>query len=128
MNEIVSKFLLASDKFMTEFTDFIYRNELEKACFQHDMAYWKSKDLAKRTQLDNVLRDKAFNIASDPKYDGYERGLPSMVFQFFDKKSSGSGVAVIEPNYHLSNELHRQIIRKFKDEKFIHPLETIFGC
>ena len=56
MNEIVSKFLLASDKFMTEFTDFIYRNELDKACFQHDMAYWKSKDLAKRTQLDKVLR------------------------------------------------------------------------
>ena len=47
---------------------------------------------------------------------------------FLIKKSSGSGVAVIEPNYHLSNELHRQIIRKFKDEKFIHPLETIFGC
>ena len=68
------------------------------------------------------------SFKSDPKYDGYERGLPSMVFQFFDKKSSGSGVAVIEPNYHLSNELHRQIIRKFKDEKFIHPLETIFGC
>ena len=47
---------------------------------------------------------------------------------FLIKKSSGSGVAAIEPNYHLSNELHRQIIRKFKDEKFIHPLETIFGC
>ena len=86
MNEIVSKFLLASDKFMTEFTDFIYRNEFDKACFQHDMDYWKSKDLAQRTQLDKVLRDKAFKIASDPKYDGYERGLPSMVFQFFDKK------------------------------------------
>ena len=47
---------------------------------------------------------------------------------FLIKKSSGSGVAAIEPNYHLSNELNRQIIRKFKDEKFIHPLETIFGC
>ena len=60
-------------------TDFIYRNELDKACFQHDMAYGKSKDLAKRTQSDKVLRDKAFKIVSDPKYDGYQRGLASMV-------------------------------------------------
>ena len=97
-------------------TDFIYRNELDKACFQHDMAYGKSKDLAKRTQSDKVLRDKAFKIASDPKYDGYQRGLASMVYKFFDKKSSGSGVDT-EPNYHLANELHRQIIRKFKRRK-----------
>ena len=102
------------EKFMqTGNTDFIYRNELDKACFQHDMAYGKSKDLAKRTQSDKVLRDKAFKIASDPKYDGYQRGLASMVYKFFDKKSSGSGVAT-RPNYQLANELHRQIIRKFK--------------
>ena len=56
-------------------TDFIYKNELDKACFQHDMAYGKSKDLAKRTQWDKVLRDKAFKIVSDSKYDGYQRGL-----------------------------------------------------
>ena len=49
-------------------TDFIYKNELNKACFQHDMAYGKAKDLVRRTQSDKVLRDKAFNIASDPKY------------------------------------------------------------
>ena len=55
------------------------KNELDKACFQHDMAYGKSKDLAKRTQSDKVLRDKAFKIASDPKYDDYQRGLASMV-------------------------------------------------
>ena len=73
-------------------TDFTYRNELDKACFQHDMAYSKSKDLAKRTQSDKVLRDKAFKIASDPKYDGYQRGLVSMVYKFFDKKSSVNGV------------------------------------
>ena len=85
-------------------------------CFQHDMTYGKSKDLAKRTQSDKVLRDKAFKIASDPKYDGYQRGLASMVYKFFDKKSSGSGVAT-EPNYQLANELHRQIIRKFKRRK-----------
>ena len=60
-------------------TYFIYRNELDKTCFQHDMVYGKSKDLTKRTQSDKVLRDKAFKIASDPKCDGYQRGLASMV-------------------------------------------------
>ena len=97
-------------------TDFIYRNELDKACFQHDMAYGKSKDLAKRTQSDKVLRDKSFKIVSDPKCYGYQRGLASMVYKFFDKKSSTSGVAN-EPNYQLANELHRHIIRKFKRRK-----------
>ena len=53
-------------------TNFIYRNEIDKACFQHDMGYGKSNDLAKITQSDKVLRDKAFKIASDPKYDGYQ--------------------------------------------------------
>ena len=70
------------------------------------MAYGKSEDLAKRTPSDKVLRDKTFKIASDPKYDGYQRGLASIVHNFFDKKSSGSGVAT-EPNYQLANELHR---------------------
>ena len=100
----------------TENTDFIYKNDLDKVCFQHDMAYGKSKYLAKRTQTDKVLRDKAFKIASNPKYDGYQRGLASMVYRFFDKKSRGSGVAT-EPNHQLANELHRQIIRKFKRRK-----------
>ena len=102
-------------------TDVIYKNELDKACFQHDMAYGKSKDLAKRTQSDKVLTDKAFKIASDPKYDGYQRGLASMVYKFFDKKSSGRGVAATlanksatKPNYWLANEFHKHIIKKFK--------------
>ena len=60
-------------------TNFIYKSELDKACFQHDINYRKSKDLVKRTQSDKVLRDKAFKIASDPKCDGYQRGLASMV-------------------------------------------------
>ena len=51
-------------------TEFIYKNELDKFCFQHDMAYGKSNDLSKRTESDKVLRDKAFKIANDPKYDG----------------------------------------------------------
>ena len=104
MNEIMNKFLLAGDKFMPEMhlkqpgftysacgpftknkkrienfmqtgnTDFIYKNYLDKACFQHDMAYGESKDLAKRTQSDKVLRDISFEIASNPKYYGYQRG------------------------------------------------------
>ena len=73
-------------------TDFIYKNDLDKACFQHAMAYDKSKRLAKRTQSDKFLRDKAFKIASDPKYDGYQRGLASIVYKLFDKKSLGSGI------------------------------------
>ena len=75
------------EKFMqTGNTDLIYKYELDKACFQHDMAYGKSKDLAERTQSDKVLIDKAFKIASDSKYDGYQRRLASMVYTFFDKK------------------------------------------
>ena len=80
------------------------------------MSYGKSKDLTKRTQSDKVLRDKAFKIASDPKYDGYQRGLASMVYKFFDEKASGSCVT-IGFNYQLANELDRQIIRKFKRRK-----------
>ena len=97
-------------------TDFIYKNELDKACFQHDMAYGKSKDLVKRTQSDKVLRDKTFKIASDPRYDGYQRGLASMVYNIFDKKSKGSGITN-EFNYQLANELHKLIIKKFKKRK-----------
>ena len=64
----------------TRNTDFIYKNELDKACFQHDMAYGKSKYLAKRTQSGKVLRDKACKIARNPKYEGQQRGLASVVF------------------------------------------------
>ena len=141
MNEIMNKFLLAGDKIMTEMhlkqpgftyitcspftknkeriekfmqtgnTEFIYKHELDRACFQHDTAYGKLKGLIKRTQSDKVLRGKAFKIASDPKYDGYQRGLASMVYKFFDKKSSGIGIA--EPNYQLAYEIHKPIITKF---------------
>ena len=97
-------------------TDFIFKNELNKACFQHDMAYGKAKDLIRRTQSDKSPRDKAFNISSDPKYDGYQRGLASMVYKFFDKKTSGGGITN-EPNYQLADELHKPIIRKFKKRK-----------
>ena len=102
-------------------TGFIYRNELHEGCFQHDMAYGKSKNLVKRRQSNKVLKDKAFKIASDLNYDGYQRGLPSMLYKFFDKKSKGSGI-VNERNYQLANELHKQIIRKFKKGKVYSSL------
>ena len=85
------------------------------------MAYGKSKDIARRTQSEKNLRDKAFKIASDPKWDGCQRGLASMVYKFFDKTSSRSGVAATEPNYQLVNELYKQIIRKFKKRKIYSP-------
>ena len=77
------------------------------------MAYGKSKNLAKRTQSDKILQDEAFKIPSDSKYDGYQRDLASMIYEFFDKKSSVSVVAN-EPNYQLVNELCKNIIGKFK--------------
>ena len=86
-------------------TDYIYKNDLDKACFQHDMAYGKYKDLNKTTQSDKVLRDKAFEVGSNPKYDGHQRGLASMVHSFLDKKSKGSGVNFV-PNQQLGNEFH----------------------
>ena len=77
----------------TEDTDYIYKNELDIACFQHDMAYGDFKDLTRRTTSDKVFRDKSFNIAKNPKYDGYQRGFASMVYKFFNKKSKGGGIA-----------------------------------
>ena len=101
------------EKFMeTGNTNFIHKNELDKTCFQHDMAYGKSKDLVKRIQSNKVLKNKAFKIASDPKYEVYQRGLALMFYKLFDKKSSGSGVAN-KPNCQLANELHKPIIKKF---------------
>ena len=77
------------------------------------MAYGDFKDLARRTASDKVLRDKAFNIAKNPKYDGYQRGLASMVQKFFDKKSKGSDVNIpLEFNEQLAKQLHKPIIRK----------------
>ena len=112
-------------KFMqTGNTNFIYKNELDKACFQRDMAYGKSKDFAKRTQSDKVLRDKAFKIASDPKYDGYQRGLASVVYKFFEKKSSKSGIAN-EPNNQLANELQKQIIKILIKRKVYSIFEVL---
>ena len=144
MNDIINKFLLAGGKFTPEihlmqprftysacgpliknkeriqkfkqtgYSGYIYRNELDKACFQHDMTYGDFKDLAKRTATDKVLRGKAFDIAKDPKYDGYQRELASMVYKFFDQKTKGSAIKnKIKQNEQLAEELQKPIIRKF---------------
>ena len=78
----------------TRDTSYIYKNELDKAFFHHDMAYGYFKDLAKRTASDKVLRDKAFNVGKNPKYVRCQRGLASMVYNFFDRNSLGSGVNI----------------------------------
>ena len=91
--------------------------------FQHDIAYGDFTDLARRTASDKVLRDKAFNIARNRKYEGYQRGLSSMVYKFFDKKSVGSGVNMHANNEHpldLAEELHKPIIRKLKKKKTVY--------
>ena len=97
-------------------TNYIYKNDLDKACYQHDMTYGKYKDLTKRTESDKVLRDKALDIASSPKYDEYERGLASIVSKVFDKKSTGSGIKSVL-NQQLADELHKLIIRIFKKRR-----------
>ena len=89
------------------------------------MAYRDFKDLEKRTASDKVLRDKAFNIAKNPKYDGYQRGLASMVYQFFDKKSKGSCLNIpLESNEELAKKLHKPITKSFKKEHVIHDLRS----
>ena len=82
-----------------------------------DMAYGDFEDLGRRTASDKILRDKAFYIAKNPQYDGYQRGLASMVYKFFDKKSAGNGVDMLANNEHpldFAEELHKPVIRKFK--------------
>ena len=104
----------------TRDTNYIYKNELDKACFAHDAAYSDSKDLTKKTVADKILRDKAFNIAKDPKHDGYQRELASIVYKFFDKKSKGSGAKHVNTkltNQQLAEELHKPIIKKFEKRK-----------
>ena len=105
----------------------MFKNELDKACFVHDTAYSDSKDLTKRIIADKNLKNRAFDIAKDPKYDGYQRGLASMFYKFFDSKVSGSGAKLISENGQLANELHKPIIRKFEKEEYIQRLKIIFG-
>ena len=119
--------------------NYIYKNELDKACFAHDAAYSDSKDLTKRTIADKILKIEAFNIAKDPKYDGYQRGLASMVYNFFDKKpasltdksTKGSGVntKLTPQNRQLAEELHKPFIKKIEKRK-VHTAfkDNIWGA
>ena len=146
MNEIVNKFLLAGEKFMPEMhlkqpgftysacgpftknkeriqkfketgdTSYIYKNEPDKACFPHDMAYGDFKDIARRTASDKEVKHlillKILNMA------GIKEGLLLWFINFFDRKSKGSGVnKPLEFNEQLAKELHKPIIRKFKKIK-----------
>ena len=170
MNNIINKFLLVGDKFMPEMhliqpqfiysacgsftrhkerikefkrtgdTRLLYRNELDKAYFKHYAAYAKYKDVENRLISDQKLRNSAQDIASNPKYDGYQRGLASMVYKFFDSKVapldkkpvSGKGNAKhtakssplersslerTENNKILAEELHKPVIKKFNKRK-----------
>ena len=110
----------------TRNTGFIQKNDLNKACFQHDMAYGESKDLAKRTQSDKVLRDKAFKIASNPKHDGYQRGLASLVYKFLIKDLVE---VVLLPSQIISQQMNfiGRLLENLRKGKFMHLLETIFG-
>ena len=88
------------------------------------MADGKYKDLAKRAESDKVLRDKAFKIASNPNYDGYQRGLASMVYMFFNKRVATLANKYMPNELQIVNKLHKLIIKKFK--RFVHHLKTIF--
>ena len=89
---------------------YIYRNEVGKACFAHDAAYSDSKDLAKEATWDKILTDRAYEIARNHKYHGYQRALASMIYKIFDEKT-GSEVSV---NEELAEELHKPVIKKIK--------------
>ena len=117
---------------------YIYQKELDEACFQHDMGYGDFKDSNRRTAADTVLRDRAFDIAKRPKCDGYQRGLASMFYKFFDKETSGRAATLanksaikneIISNKELAEELHKPIIRKFNKRK-IHSsfIDNIWGA
>ena len=103
-------------------TQRIYHNKLEKACFQHGMINGDFKGLPRRTTSDKILRDKAFNIAKNPKYNRYQRGLVSMVYKVFDKKMFGSSIKNGNmSDQRLAEELHKPINKKVKKRKVQTP-------
>ena len=117
---------------------YIYQKEPGKPCFQHDMAYRDFKDLTRRTASNKILRDKAYNIPKNPKYDGYQRRFALMVYTFFDKETSGE-TSTLEnkseiknkniSNKQLAEELHKTIIRNFNKRKAHSPfIDNISGA
>ena len=161
MNNVINKFLLAGDKFMPEMhlrqlqfvysacgpftrhkerikefkrtgdTRLLYRNELDKACFKHDAAYAKYEDVDNRLISDQKLRNSAYDIATNPKYDTYQRGLASMVYKLFESKvapldkktmsgkanAKHSSLERTGNNKILAEELHKSVIKKFNKRK-----------
>ena len=152
INEIINKFILVGGKFMPEmhlrqprfvysacgpFTrhkerikefkrtgniNLLYRNALDKFCFKHDAAYAKYKDGENRLIADDKLKNSAHDVASNPENDGYQRGLASMVYKFFNSKvvprnKTISGKGMKEVNKILAEELHKPVIRKFNKRK-----------
>ena len=152
MNEITNKFLLVGDTFMPEmhlrqsrfaysacapFTrqkerirefkrtgriNLLYKNALDKACFKHDAAYTKYKDVENRSKADDKLKNSAYDIASNLEYDGYQRGLASIVYKFFNSKVAPrnktiSSKGTKEVNTILAEELLKPVIRKFNKTK-----------
>ena len=128
--EKIQKFIQTGDK------RFIYQNNLDKTCFQYDMAYGSYKDSAKRTESAKVLGNKAFKFTSNPTYDGYEKVLAAIVYKFFDKKSAairankfaGSSTKYIQ-SQQLADELHKPVIKKFKRGKVYSSFkDNIWGA
>ena len=95
--------------------NYIYKNELNKACFAYDTTYVNSKDLAKKIVSDKILKDKAYGIPLNSKYDGYQRALANMVYTFFDKKTGSRTRSNL--NEVLAPDLHKPVIKNFKKRK-----------
>ena len=120
----------------TEEWQYIYQNKLDKACFQHDMAYGYFKDLTRRMASDKILRDKAFNIFKYPKYDGYQRGLSSMVCNFLIKNPLCFQINLLpvvllkmkicKTKNKLKNYIN-QLLENLENEKYTYRLEIILG-
>ena len=148
INEVINKFLLTGEIFLPEMhlkqpeftysayglctenkqsikkfketwdSRYIYQNEVDNIRLQHDEVYGYFKDLSRRTTANKVLRDTVFNIAKNLKYDGYQCRLASMVYKFFDKKTSGRTVKYETISIkELVEELHKPIIRRFEKIK-----------
>ena len=114
-------------------TNYTYKNELDKACFAYDATYSDSRDISKRTAADKILKNEAHKIAKDPKYDGYQRSLGSMVYKCFDKKTKSSRLSYTikstPQNKQLAEELHKPIIGKFYKRKVYSAFkDNIWGA
>ena len=117
----IQKFKVTGD------TNYVFKNELDKACFIHDAAYSDSKDLTKRTIADKNLKNRAFDIPKDPKYDGYQRGLASMVYKFLSRTFQEAVQNLcLKMNNWLKNVINK-LLENLKKEKYIQHLKIIFG-